>query len=172
MLFRSERLGRPETGNRNQPQTERPVPGRSRQGKGGLRVTGCSFGSSGARNLRVRGNVDRISDLLVNGLIDWISGDVARRLKITAHRATVAEIAKDVWHDGNSHRGRKPKRNLKEAEDLGRKWNAEKAASGTPHEHGPGSRPWTATQPNRKVWRIDQQSRIRPRLSRDRKSVV
>ena len=74
-------------GKPNRTQTERPVPGRGRQGKGGLRATGSPFGESGARNLRVKWDVDRMSGPLVNSLIDWTRGDVARRLKITARGA-------------------------------------------------------------------------------------
>ncbi len=78
------------------------MPGRGRQGKGGLRATGSPLGESGTWNLRAKWCVDRMSGLLIIGLIDWVSGDVARRLKITAHGAMVEEVAGDDWHDGDN----------------------------------------------------------------------
>ena len=62
----------------------------------------------------------------------------------------VAEIVRDVWHDGNSHRGRKQKRRLKEAEGLGRKRRIEEAERRELHESDQGLGPGQWTQPGPK----------------------
>ena len=73
-------------------------------------------------------------------------GTQARRLKRTARGATVVKIAEDVRMTEATHRDRKQKRRLKEAEGFGRKWRTEEAESGKPHESDQGLGPGQGTQ--------------------------
>ena len=82
-----------------------------------------------------------MSGPLIIGLIDWVSGDVARRPKITARGAWLRKSLTTVSRTETAARGRKPKQRLKETEGLGRKWRSEEAESGDPQEPGPGFRP-------------------------------
>ena len=145
MLFRSQKDRRRSA--RQTFQIERPVPGRGRQGKGGLRATGCSFGNSGTRNLN--GDVNPQTGCPHHDMraIDPGSGDVATRLKSKGSKSKAEEVAGDVRHDGDSRRGGKPKWNLRQVNGFGGTRTTGKTDNGTSYESGPGLTPWTDDSP-------------------------
>ena len=85
------------------------MPGRGHQGKGGLRATGSPLGESGEQNLRGKRTADRMPEPLVISLIDWTSGDVARRLKITARGARLRKSPATAGKTEAANHGRKSK---------------------------------------------------------------
>ena len=104
-------------------------------------------GDSGTRNLRGMCNVDRIPGPLHRGRSTPSSGDVARRLKITARWARLRKSPETFGTMETATRGRKQKQKLKEADGLGRKQRVEEAEGGAPHESDQGLGPGQRTQP-------------------------
>lgn len=118
------------------------------------------------RNTEPSGEVnrDRISDPLHRGRSTPSSGDVARRLKITARWARLRKSPETFGTMETATRGRKQKWRLKEAEGLGRKWRIEETERRELHESDQGLDLGHGLNPGRKVRRIDQAMKGSPEI--------